>query len=292
MKLKLGAVVLNYNDSSTTRKLIELLNNLDTIEKIVIVDNCSTDNSFRDLQICKNEKTDVIQTDRNGGYGYGNNYGITYLNNLYHPMYILILNPDVEIENKVIGRMIEVFSSDNDIAVVAPFMLNRNGKKEPGTAWHIPSKYEYIFSAGLLIGHFLKPSYYKDLDVLTDRDFLEVDCIAGSLLMVNTSLMIEYGMYDENIFLFGEETSLGCKLKKAGLKTILLLNEKFLHLHGVSVNKSIGSELKKRKMLLNSRKYVLRQYLNANRFDLFLAKIVYGFSIFEYRILYLLKGRQ
>ena len=63
--------------------------------------------------------------------------------------------------------------------------------------------------------------------------------------MVDTAKMLQYGMYDENIFLFGEETTIGCKFKKAGLKTILLLQDSFLHLHGVSINKSIGSQVKR-----------------------------------------------
>ena len=77
--------------------------------------------------------------------------------------------------------------------------------------------------------------------------------------------------------------------KKAGLKTVLLLQDTFLHLHGVSINKSIGSEIKKRKLLLKSRQYILKTYLGASRLDLLLAKIVYGFSMFEYRILLMLR---
>ena len=93
------------------------------------------------------------------------------------------------------------------------------------------------------------------------------------------------GMYDENIFLFGEETTIGCKFKKAGLKTILLLQDSFLHLHGVSINKSIGSQVKKRKLMLTSRQYILKTYLGASKMDLLLAKIVYSISMFEFRLL-------
>ena len=40
-KLKTGFVVLNYNDYKTTIKLIENIKNYNSIDVIVIVDNCS-----------------------------------------------------------------------------------------------------------------------------------------------------------------------------------------------------------------------------------------------------------
>ena len=109
--------------------------------------------------------------------------------------------------------------------------------------------------------------------------------------MVNTEYMIEYGMYDENIFLFGEETTLGYRFSQAKLKTMLLTQFGFLHLHGVSINKSIKSNIKKRKLMLSSRQYILEKYLGAKRIELMLAKMVFGFSMLEYRIL-LMFGRR
>lgn len=290
MNSRLGTVVLNFNDATTTIKLLSKIEHYTTLDHIVVVDNCSTDDSFQILSDYASSKIDVVKSDKNGGYGYGNNYGIRYLNDKYSPSHILICNPDIDIEEDVLSRMLDVFNNDPEVAVVAPYMLNRDGRKEPGTAWRLPTKYEYIFSAGLLIGHFLRPSYYTDLDKLANMS-KEVDCVAGSLLMVDTEKMMEYGMYDEEIFLFGEETTIGSKFKKANLKTVLLLQDTFLHLHGVSINKSIGSEIKKRKLLLKSRQYILKTYLGATRLDLLIAKVVYGVSMLEYRVLLMIRRK-
>ena len=284
MKKNLAVIILNYNDANTTIKLLDRVENYSVINHIAVVDNCSTDNSLQILSAHSNSKVDVVRSDKNGGYGYGNNFGIRYLNEKCKPSHILICNPDIDIEEDVLRRMLNTFNADPQIAVVAPFMLNRDGRKEPGCAWRLPTKYEYIFSADLIIGHFLRPTHYPNLDRLTETS-KEVDCVAGSLLMVDTAKMLQHGMYDENIFLFGEETTIGCKFKKAGLKTILLLQDSFLHLHGVSINKSIGSQVKKRKLMLTSRQYILKTYLGASKMDLLLAKIVYSISMFEFRLL-------
>ena len=226
MLKKLAVVILNYNDATTTIKLLSKIERYNLINRIVIVDNCSMDNSLHILSAYSNSKVDVVRSDKNGGYGYGNNFGIRYLNEKYKPSHILICNPDIDIEEDVLRRMLNTFNADPQIAVVAPFMLNRDGRKEPGCAWRLPTKYEYIFSADLIIGHFLSPTHYPNLDSLTET-LKEVDCVAGSLLMVDTAKMLQHGMYDENIFLFGEETTIGSKFKKAGLKTVLLLQETF-----------------------------------------------------------------
>lgn len=290
MSYNFAVVILNYNDATTTIEILSKIIRYEIITHIVVVDNCSTDNSLQILSSHASSKVDVVKSDRNGGYGYGNNYGIRYLNEKYKPSHILICNPDIDIEESVLAKMLDVFEKDSKVAVVAPYMLNRDGRKEPGTAWRLPTKYEYIFSADLIVGHFLRPTYYPNLDKLPDVT-KEVDCVAGSLLMVDTAKMLKYGMYDENIFLFGEETTIGSKFKKVGLKTVLLLQETFLHLHGVSINKTTGSEIKKRKLMLASRQYILKTYLGASKMDLLLAKIVYSISMFEFRLLLMMRRK-
>ena len=75
----LGVVVLNYNDAETVEKNISKIRDYSVIDHIVIVDNSSTDNSYDRLKKLCSDRIDVVKTDRNGGYGYGNNFGIKYL---------------------------------------------------------------------------------------------------------------------------------------------------------------------------------------------------------------------
>ena len=72
--LKNFLIVLNYNDAETTLEFVEMAKMCNAIDKIVVVDNCSTDYSLSKLTCLKSDKIDVIQTDKNGGYAYGNNF--------------------------------------------------------------------------------------------------------------------------------------------------------------------------------------------------------------------------
>ena len=77
--MKCGLIVLNYNDFNTTEKLLNAIKNYDALDKIVVVDNKSPDGSFEKLLKFQSDKISVIQSPKNGGYSYGNNFGTKYL---------------------------------------------------------------------------------------------------------------------------------------------------------------------------------------------------------------------
>ena len=54
--MKIGIVILNYNDSQTTIELLERIKNYKIFTLIVIVDNCSNDNSMEVLKKYENSK--------------------------------------------------------------------------------------------------------------------------------------------------------------------------------------------------------------------------------------------
>ena len=54
-----------------------------SIDHIVVVDNNSTDSTYELLKENESNKIDIIKTDDNKGYSYGNNAGCKYLINKY-----------------------------------------------------------------------------------------------------------------------------------------------------------------------------------------------------------------
>ena len=88
-------------------------------------------------------------------------------------------------------------------------------------------------------------------------------------------------MYDENIFLYCEETSLGLKMKQANYKTYLLTDETFVHHHSVSINKSIKSKVQQAKIMWDSRLYVLNKYYIKTFFGRLLAGFIAKIALAE-----------
>lgn len=286
---KVGLVVLNYNNYEDVIEYIKKIYNYSIIDYIVIVDNCSTDESICKLKKIISDKIFLIISERNGGYGYGNNQGINFLIDNFECDYILITNPDVQYDESTVIKCMKFLNSHEKekYAIVAPLMLNLEGSLGE-TAWEIPKAKNYYLGSLAIFGCFWKTETFNLLDY-KDEDYIPCDCVAGSMLMVNTKYFVELGMYDENIFLFCEETTIGIKAKKKGFKTAVIPNSYFIHAHSTSINKSIKNKITRLKILWNSRIYVLQQYYGYTGIRLLFAKLIMKICIVEMKILILIK---
>ena len=78
--MKIATIIVNYNDVEDTIRFVNEITKYDVINRIVVVDNMSTTiGAFENLKKLESQKVKVLQADKNGGYDYGNNFGIKYL---------------------------------------------------------------------------------------------------------------------------------------------------------------------------------------------------------------------
>lgn len=270
MDNKCGCVILNYNDYETTIKLINHISSYSVIKEIIIVDNCSTDHSFEELKKKENEKIRVVKTDRNGGYGYGNNYGIKAAIERFNEKYILLCNPDVFIEESTIKHLLDVFKKNDSTAIVSAMQKDIHGRLIQDLAWPIPTAFEYAIM-GTRLSHKICKRY--DASVF-EQSYPEVDCVPGACLMIDAERFLDVGGFDEAMFLYCEETAIGVKMRKACFKTVLATSEYYIHEHSVSISKSIQSLKKQKELIFKSRLYVMEKYLDASKLELLIARMI------------------
>ncbi len=273
-------LVLNYNDAVTTTSFVNSVKNYSCVRKILIVDNHSKDDSLESLKALENERVVVIDSGENKGYGAGNNFGIRYLNDHYQSEYILLSNPDVIVEENVIAELEKFLRNNTNYAVAAPFMLNSKGVKQYNTAFRIPSKWEYILSIDLLLTKIKGSFYYKKIET-ENKKIKDVGSVSGSMFMMRTKDMLEYGMYDDNIFLYCEELVLGIKMRNAHKKIALLTDYTFIHNHSISINKTYKSIVLKKHLFMKSKLYVIRHHYHAGVLDYLVAFLLSKLAIAE-----------
>lgn len=276
----IGCVVLNYNDADTTLDLLKRIEPMEIIDQIVLVDNKSTDNSLERLKEQESNKVHVVCAKKNGGYGSGNNVGIENLRKNYSCDYIIIANPDVIFDESVIKKMINEF--DEDTVIVAPLTLNSKKERQLPIAWKVPTVKDYFLFSSIVLNKIFKPFQYPTQ--FFNTDICEVDCVQGCLFMLNNSL-IEDKLYDENIFLFFEESCIGKQFKDKGYKTKLLMNVDYIHNHSVSINKAFNSEARKRKITLDSFYTYFEDYYSLSGFTKGIMRIYKKFIYIENYIL-------
>lgn len=260
---KTGCVILNYNDADNVVELVSLIKGYASVDVIVVVDNCSTDDSLLKLKPLNIDKVYVVQAASNGGYGAGNNLGVKICAEDHNCDFVLIANPDVRFEESCVIKLIEALASVSNAGAASCRQLLMDGKEAPHSAWGLPSK------RGLICAPCTGKSPYVDVVERGEVDYrLEVDCLAGAMLMVRSSHFLEIGGYDERVFLFAEEMILAKRLKEYGFISLYLPYESYSHLHSASVSKSYSKRASRLKIQYASRRFLLKEYYDASSFDL------------------------
>lgn len=282
--MKLAVIVVNFNDEEDTLKYVKEITEYEIIDKIVVVDNQSTNpDCLEKLQTLQNEKVDVIQSEKNAGYSYGNNFGIMYLKEQGLEFdYYAISNPDIEISKETIKELIEFLDASPQTAVVAPKMLNGNDQRIRRGAWKIRTfGRDVVHSCRILEMLFyqvLKKGEYSDSDY--EKEEMQVDCISGAFFIIRRNVYDEIGGFDENVFLFYEEDILASKLKEKGYFTYSLNNVSFHHYESKTIGKTF-SYYKKVKELYVSKMYYHKTYTKINQFQVLIFGLLRGIRIIE-----------
>ena len=276
----IGCVILNYNDADNTVELVHQIENYASIDHIIIVDNASTDESVQKIENLSNDKVSIHISPKNGGYGFGNNFGIRIAKEIFGCKYAFIASPDVRFDERTVINVLNCFPKNEKVKAITAVQLLPNNTPYLQTAWFLPTKMQYIFSALFLLNNI---SPIKTVDFLsTDKNSVEAECIMGSFQCVECEPFLSIGGFDENIFLYCEETALGFKYKSVGYEMRVVTDAYYHHYHGTgSTYINIKNNIARRKMLLKNRYYILRTYMCAKTGVLLIAKLCYSIAIFE-----------
>ena len=272
--MKVAVIIVNYNDVDDTEKYVNTITKYDIINRIVVVDNQSTTaGTFETLKKLESEKVKVIQAEKNGGYNYGNNFGIRYLQSLNEEYdYYIISNPDISITEDAIKHCLEVAEKDNKIGIIAPRMFNKDDNPIRRSSWkirtfgldvvHSTRVLELIFYKILRNGEYSREDYKKEI--------LEVEAISGAFFVIKSQVLKEICLFDEDVFLFYEEDILAKQVAEKKYKIVSLNTEKFIHYESQTIGKTLNY-YKKMRQLFISKMYYHKKYNKIN----FLQSIVF-----------------
>lgn len=198
-------------------------------DEVLVVDNASTD-GVQEWLTEEHSWVRYINTGNNLGFGRANHLGAAAANG----QYFFFLNPDTEIHGDLMGTGLAFFSSPDAMGVgVAGFpVLNAHGKPEV-TAGNFPGLWSLtkeLLLPGRLFPHRLRKKRHTTYD--------EVDYISGADLFVPRRYWDVTGGFDPEFFLYYEETEWQYRLKKLGLKRVLLPAPTLLHHVGTSDHKA------------------------------------------------------
>ena len=282
--MKTAIIILNYNSENDTIRYVNEIKNYSCLDTIIIVDNNSTtENAFEKIEALKGDKIHVVKSDKNGGYSYGNNLGLKYLESLNEKYdYIVISNPDVSIKENAFEACFDELNQNEKIAVVAPKMVDKNGNHIRRSSWKVRTPgIDMVNSTRfneILFYKIFKSGEYAEEDFKKPK--LPVEAVSGALFVIRYDVFKQIGYFDENVFLFYEEDILASKLKNMGYGETSLNNVEFKHFESQTINK-VFSYFNKIKRLQESKMYYQKKYNNINKFQICIFHILNIFRRIE-----------
>lgn len=206
---KVDVVVVSYNSRSRLLACVEPLCRLENVN-VIVVDNASRDGS---LEALANLPVTAIGLDRNDGFAAGCNVGWRAGN----APFVLFLNPDATLEEPSLRRLMSVLEDDAGVGAVAPRIMEPDGsfafsrRRFPGL--------RLTFAQALFLHRVFPLAEWSDeviRDVPSYSHSGPVDWVPGACFLVRRALLEELAGFDEEFFLYREDTDLCLRIWRAG----------------------------------------------------------------------------
>lgn len=281
--MKINCVILNYNDAETVKRLVRQIENYSCLDRIVLVDNASTDDSRQKLEELCGPKVDLICAEKNGGYGAGNNLGIRHAVKCNQATHVVIANPDVSFTESCVRGLARIFAAYPQVGVAAAVMKDPH-YKGLFNGWRCHGFVGQLLSMGPVSRRLFHGLLDYPRRAFKKKGAVYVDAVHGSMLMVEGEAFLDCGGYDEEIFLYQEEMVLASRMKVIGRRSVLLLTESYLHQHSASISKSVQRELERQRIREESTLYYMKHYLFINSWQERIARLWFGIIRMEVRL--------
>lgn len=215
--------IINYNGEKDTILCLESLDKLhknDIDLNVIVIDNASQrifkipDKKFTNFSL------KVIRNNENLGFSAGHNIAVRYaLEN--RADYVLILNNDTRVDNKLLDNLLKVIESDRKIGVVVPKIYFEKGYEFHKDRYEEKNLGKIIWYAGGImdwknvVG---KNRGVDEVDIGLYSVLEKTEIATGCCMLVSKNVFKNVGFFDERFFLYYEDTDFTMRIKKSGFK--------------------------------------------------------------------------
>jgi GT2 family glycosyltransferase len=248
---KIAVIIVTYNSLKDIFNCVESIYTYNDIAaehlEIIIVDNSNKDvfEEMKNLVSKRYDDISFIHNEKNGGYGQGNNIGIKASDSDM----ICVVNPDVVLKSSVFSFVLNMFKDNSSLALVG-------GKQKGGinlSFWIRPEFEFFLLTSPLMM-------ILNKMNIYLERFFF----LSGALLFIDKKKFKEIGLFDENIFLYREESDIQKRFLSKGYHSHFEKKINYLHLiddrNGTS-DFSFIEEMKSTKYYMNKYSFNFSRFL-------------------------------
>ena len=175
-------ITVVINTFHSEDKICECIDSIPSQLTVVVIEN-SNNNSFKNDLENNYSNVRCYLAGENLGYAKGNNLGLSKVKTKF----ALILNPDAKLKKDAIKQFLNSAEKVKDFSIIGPAIQDE----------------------------------FNETNNFTDKDLYQVDYLKGFAMFLNLEEFRDIGYFDENFFIYLEETDL-CKRIKLQNKKIYL----------------------------------------------------------------------
>jgi len=195
--------LVNTNSRELLLDCLESLQGADA--EIVVLDNASEDGSAAAVRE-RFPEVRLIEQRQRAGFGANHNTVIRATSGHY----VYVLNEDTTSDDWGLERMVAHLDANPRIAALAPRLEYPDGRLQD-SAWRFPSP--AVAALGLLT------LSRAGIVQSGGRETRDVDWAMAAALVLRREALDEVGLFDEEFFIYSEETDLCLRLREAGWRT-------------------------------------------------------------------------
>jgi hypothetical protein len=216
---RLSIIIVTYQSEHDIYDCLKTVWQFCDIDKsmleVIIVDNSpECEPMFTKLRHIYGNDVTLIHNTHNGGYGQGNNVGIQQAS---APV-IMIMNPDVRLCQPLFNTALKAFDENPELCMYGMKQWLSEQAKSP-----------LSFDCSRRMNGYLIP-FVSSICNKFDRYFSKIMYLQGSCFFVNKKKFCDIGLFDEDIFMYGEEDDIHWRFKKR-FGSHFAYNPKLRYLH-------------------------------------------------------------
>lgn len=209
--MQVAIVVITYNGEKDIGQFLDSFHDTSSMKglSLIVVDNNSIDTT-RDKVVQLAPRSHLIRNMENKGFAGAANQGFEYAI-ASGAEYIFLVNQDIIFRKGWLDPLVEVMEKDASISAVQPLIM-------------LDPERELINSCGNAL-HFLgfgfTRGYRKTLQEFSCGGPTEVAYCSGAAVLYRASALKHIGLFDEDFFMYHEDTDLSWRMRIAGYRCLI-----------------------------------------------------------------------
>lgn len=227
-----SVIIINWNTRQLLETCLESLAGSCTSHtfETIVVDNHSTDGS-PEMVRQKFPQVKLICNSTNVGFAHGNNQGIKASGGRY----LSLVNSDVKVLPNCHDQLVEFMDAQKEIGICGPRVLNGDLTLQ-SSCRRFPTLWNNVCDAFAFRRFFPNSAFFAGEHMLYfkhDR-IIYPDVLVGCFLFARADAVKEFGLLDEEFFMYGEDINWCLRCWRSGWKIAFYPEAQAIHYRGGS----------------------------------------------------------